>query len=280
MQGITAFNYSNLLNHTNHLNSSVSTLDFQNLLKATILKAESAKSTESTKSTTPWVSAEQSLKERYPGLKYQVLDASEFKYWNRLDFPTSKLYGDKITDSTINELKSWRPKASLATGYEPWVQSDLERIPNGLHVVMIHPSVQGKMDRDPEYAKEIAAKVQKYFDDDVRLNAAIDPESVKSMSQLVTITADGEIGFHETVCDGPAKSKKKSGEDTMNEGVKTNQTNKKLGLLATESNLGSMAALSTPLNQTQTAALEYNYNYVYELYNFGLNRKTDSGFII
>lgn len=257
-------NVSSLLNYSkNNNNSSMAVLDFQKIL------SNATEKTEKPDKTTPFVSAEQSLKDIYPDLKYHVLDASQFKYWNRLDFPTSKLYDDRIDKSTINELRAWKPQTQTATGYEPWVQRDLEKIQKGLHVVMIHPTVQEKMDKDPEYAKQIVFKIQKYFEDDIKLNAAIDPESVKSMSQLVTITEDGEIGFHHTVCDGPSKQENDSEEKF---GAKKDM--KKQNPLSGLQTMALTSSLSLP-EQIKTTTLEYGYSYAYGLYD--LYQKRESG---
>lgn len=122
-----SLDYFSLLNYPNNVNndSSVPVLDFQNILSTATRK------TEKSEKTSTFVNAEQSLKEIYPDLKYHVLDASQFKYWNRLDFPTSKLFKDKIDENTINELRAWKPQAQTATGYEPWVQRDLEKNTTG-----------------------------------------------------------------------------------------------------------------------------------------------------
>lgn len=249
MQGVISIQNSILLNNPNNINNhSMSTLGFQKVLSTLMQTIEGSEKNET------FVSAEQSLKELYPGLKYQVLDASQFSYFNRLDFPTSKLYGDSISESTINELKSWKPKTQTASGYEPWVQRELEKIPNGLHVVLIHPDVQKKMEQDSEYAEQIVTKIQRYFDTDIRVNEALDPDSVKSMSQLVSITKDGEIGFHETVCDGPSANK-------SDENKKTQTTDKKQSLASELRN--TTLSTSLPLSeQARTAPFQYDYNQV------------------
>jgi hypothetical protein len=187
--GATAFDYSSLIHKkTNLFISKAAASDFQNIFNREEKRANNPSG---------FSSAKQSLQDKYPDLKYHVLDASQFTYWNRLDFPDSKLF--------VGTLKAWKPGTPTATGYEPWVQRDLEKIQKGLHVVFVHPVTQAKMDKDPEYAKQIADKIEKYFENDIRTNEAIDPESIKQMSQAVTITEDGEIGLHVTVCDGPSK---------------------------------------------------------------------------
>ena len=267
IQGIGALNYNNLLNYVQSINnSSVPISDFKKVLSAA---SQQAGKTET------FVSAEQSLKEIYPGLNYQVLDASQFTYFNRLDFPTSRLYDDIIDETTINQLKSWKPKAQTSNGYEPWVQMELEKIPIGAHVVLIHPNVQKKMEQDTDYAKKIVAKIQKYFDDDIRLNAAIDPESVKSMSQLVSITEDGEIGFHETVCDGP------SANSSDNNKVKTlTQASDNKRSLLNDLGKNTLATELPILEKLHTTSMQQDYSYAYQVFGLSMKRKIENDEIV
>ena len=268
IQSVEALNYTNFMNYLQHIGSNSSSVsDFRKILNTA--------STQKTEKAETFVNAEQSLKELYPGLKYQVVDTSQFKYFNRLDFPISKLYGDTIDENTINELKSWKPTTPTATGHEPWVQRDLEKIPNGLHAVFIHPDVQKKMEQDPDYAKQITAKIQKYFDDDIRTNAAIDPESVLGMSQLVSITKDGEIGFHETVCDGPSSKK----FEAPHSGTETQSSSKMQSLLKGMRNMPLSTALPL-LENVQTTPFEYDYSYAYKIMGLNQRRKIESGEIV
>ena len=167
------------------------TADFKNILCSAAKKIENKGKV---------ISAEQSLKTRYSGLNYQVLDASQFTYWNRLDFPVSKLFEKKI-DSEF--LKSWKPKYPTSSGYEPYVQQDLEKVPRGAYAVFIHPAVQKKMEQDPMYAEYIVQKIEKHFEKNVRINESISPGCTLGMSQAVSITENGEIGFEASVVDGP-----------------------------------------------------------------------------
>lgn len=264
--GVGARDYLNALNYSESaIENSRFGLDFRELLGTTLKNANN---------NSPFVSAEHSLKEIYPDLKYHVLDASRFKYWERLDFPTSKLFKDTVDENTIQELSSWKPKTRLASGFEPWVQRDLEKIPNGLHVVIIHPAVQERMNSDPAYAKQIVAKVKKYFDDDIRLNAAIDPTSVESMSQLVTIKEDGEIGYRHTVCDGPSQRK----DDVEAAGLKPGmKTSRDMGVLPGMELPFSLPFVEIPTVQ-KTPTFWTDYSLIYGLYSLNQKRKTDIGF--
>lgn len=242
IQSVTALDPYSLIskNNTNH-SSKAATSNFKNILDSAEQKAEK---------TSPFIRAKQNLQDTYPDLKYHVLDTSQFTYWDRKDFPDSKLFEDTMD---VEALKSWRPKTPTATGYEPWVQRDLEKIRKGVHVVFIHPAVQEKMDNDPEYAKQIVDKIEKYFENDVRINKAIDPESIKSMSQAVSITKDGEIGLHVTVCDGPSKTVSDSKEANEKKEKKGQQPLRKL----------QHSSLPIPSGQITTVSLEYDYRYMY-----------------
>lgn len=124
---------------------------------------------------------------------------------------------------------------------------------------MIHPAVQEKMDNDPEYAKQIVAKIQRYFENDMRTNAAIDPESIRSMSQLVSITEDGEIGYHHTVCDGPSKQENNPEEAGIQKGKK------KQHLLDVPQSTALFSSLPS-LEQVKTMPFQYECNQVYGLF--------------
>lgn len=239
-QGIAALNYYNLVNNNNNPGNRVSETNFSAVLTDT-------RETAYKDSTS---NAEELLQEIYPDVKYHVLDASQFTYWNRLDFPDSKLFEDTID---AEALKSWKPKTPAATGYEPWVQQDLAKIKKGIHAVFIHPAVQEKMDKDPDYARQIVNKIQNYFENDIKINEAIDPDSVKSMSQAVVVTEDGEIGNHVTVCDGPLKTASKTEETGRKKEKEDTKTLRLNSYLSPDISGGTAAA----------PPLEYDYRYIF-----------------
>ncbi|MCL1819022.1 MAG: DUF6033 family protein [Oscillospiraceae bacterium] len=212
--GITS-THTSPFNGTNTLNNNLLPgLDFQKIMSTAMQE------------TGGFVSAEQSLREIYPGLKYHVADVSQFKYRERLDFPVHEFYKDTIN---MDYLNSWKPTVSSATGYEPNVQHSLGTIPKGLHSVLIHPKCQSKMDNDPEYAKKVVAKIKNHFETDVRINEAINPDSVKSISQAVYINEDGEIGYYHTVGDGPsAMQDEEAGGEVKREKVLNHSQHKPL----------------------------------------------------
>lgn len=252
-QGVTTLNYFDLIKNTFGINSNT-TIDFQKILSAATQKTESA-------------SAEEMLKDIYPDLKYHVADSSGFKYWNRLDFPVHKVYQDTID---VEYLNSWKPTRPTATGFEPDVQANLNTIPRGLHVILIHPTCQERMDKDPEYAKKIVEKVNRYFENDFNTNKALADAadidySKDRMSQAVCITENGEIGYHDTTGDG--SSIRDTGEEVCE--------------CCTNSNLSLIALLieetaTKQIIQAQIAQVlqqKLIYSYMYGLY--GSNERSE-----
>lgn len=145
-------------------------------------------------------SIEEVLKEKYPQLSYHVCDASKFTYWNRLDFPFSELFKENMDEK---KLENWRPTTTYATGYEDYVQMDRLSIPQGAYSVIIHPDVQKKMETDSAYAQKILGKIDKHFQDTIRINEAIDPGCTIGMKQAVYIDENGEIGNQVSITNGP-----------------------------------------------------------------------------
>ena len=147
-----------------------------------------------------YLNVEETLKTKYPLLSYHVYDASEFKYWNRLDFPISEVFKN---NANVEKLKQWKPSTPYATGYEDYVQADLLSIPQGAYAVIIHPDTQKRMDSDPQYAKEVIQRIDKHFQDTIRLNESICPGCTDGMRQAVCIDENGQISFQASVGNGP-----------------------------------------------------------------------------
>lgn len=145
-------------------------------------------------------SIEEILKQKYPQLSYHVSDASKFTYWNRLDFPFSEVFKENMDE---NKLKNWKPTTPYATGYEDYVQRDRLSIPQGAYSVIIHPDVQKRMEMDSTYAQKILDKIDKHFQDTIRINEAIDPGCTIGMKQAVYIDESGEIGHQVSIGNGP-----------------------------------------------------------------------------
>lgn len=167
--------------------SSLDNNDFSTVLDAQVRKISSS-------------SIEEVLKEKYPLLSYHVCDASKFTYSYRLDFPFSELFKENIDE---NKLVNWRPTTPYATGYEDYVQRDRLSIPQGAYSVIIHPDVHKRMEADSEYAQIILNKIDKHFQDTIKINEAISPGCTIGMKQMVYIDENEEIGDQVSITNGP-----------------------------------------------------------------------------
>ncbi len=137
------------------------------------------------------------LKEKYPNLKYHVFDASSSYWRTRNDYPHYLLYQDNIDTKA---LENWKP-----SGENPFYGSidgvftapkeikALSSVPVGTTAVVIHPKVQERMEKDPEYAKEIYDRITTWFEFDNLRNEAIMPGITARSSQCVAIGENGEI---------------------------------------------------------------------------------------
>ena len=137
------------------------------------------------------------LKAKYPNLKYRVFDASSSYWRTRNDYPHYLLYQDDIDTEA---LENWKP-----TGENPFYGSiggvftapkeikALSSVPVGTTAVVIHPKVQQRMEKEPEYAKEIYDRINKWFEFDAARNEAIMPGITARTSRSVAIGENGEI---------------------------------------------------------------------------------------
>lgn len=143
------------------------------------------------------VSLESMLREKYPNLKYHVFDASSSYWRTRNDYPHYLLYQDNIDTEA---LENWKP-----SGENPFYGSiggvftapkeikALSSVPVGTTAVVIHPKVQQRMEKEPEYAKEIYDRINKWFEFDAARNEAIMPGITARTSRSVAIGENGEI---------------------------------------------------------------------------------------
>lgn len=90
--------------------------------------------------------------------------------WERKDFPAWKFFQD---DTGADCLNTWKPKGTKLTGAESYIQSGLSKIGYGQMAVIIPDELREKMEADPQYAWEIAEKVQKYKDNYDRKDNAL-----------------------------------------------------------------------------------------------------------
>ncbi len=143
-------------------------------------------------------SLETMLKAKYPNLVYHVFDASGDYWKTRNDYPHYLLY--QSGDKAAKTLENWQPE-----GANPFYGSvdgrfiapkeihALSNVPPGSKAVVIHPTVQKRMEQDPKYASEIFTRIDTWFAFDVARNEAILPGCTVGMSQAVAIGEDGNI---------------------------------------------------------------------------------------
>ena len=154
-----------------------------------VYESKSATSVDATKTKettgTEKVSVESMLKAKYPNLVYNVGDATSSDWRTRNDYPFEALFqkGEKSTEM----IENWKP-----TGSNPKNQRYLAVAPNS-KVVMIHPKAQERMEKDPEFAKEVMERIERWWAYDIARNEAITPGCTTGMSQAIAIGEDGEI---------------------------------------------------------------------------------------
>ena len=106
------------------------------------------------------VSLESMLRAKYPGLVYHVFDAGSSYWRSRNDYPHYLLYQE---DLDTEALENWRPSGPNPAYEESSAIRKLGSIPAGKTAVVIHPAVQERMEREPEYAKEILSRIDAIF---------------------------------------------------------------------------------------------------------------------
>ncbi len=129
------------------------------------------------------VAIEQQLNRKYPGLVYNVCDASS-PYWStRSDYPHSLIFKHNLTAS---KLENWTPKTTSAVGNDTYV-------PPGSKAVAMHPEAAKRMEHDPVFADDVMQRIDLWFSFDTARNEAAAPGSTIGMSQGIAIGADGSI---------------------------------------------------------------------------------------
>lgn len=112
---------------------------------------------------------EEMLRSVHPQLTYHVMDCSSSN-WIRNDFPHYKLFQKNVNKY---EIENWRPTGDEPTQANSPASHALSRVAPGSVAIVIHPTVQEKMDADPEYAREIFERIEAWFAFDEARNAAI-----------------------------------------------------------------------------------------------------------
>lgn len=142
-------------------------------------------------------SLEDMLRAKYPQLVYHVFDASSHYWRTRNDYPHYLLYQQDIDTKAI---ENWTP-----SGPNPFYGSvdgqfiapkeirALSSVPVGTTAVVIHPKVQERMEREPEYALEIMNRIDAWFTFDILRNEAMMPGITARSSRCIAIGEDGNI---------------------------------------------------------------------------------------
>ncbi len=117
--------------------------------------------------------------------------------WQRNDFPIWKYFEKGASAECLNE---WKPSGPNPPQSDPRGQSGLSSIGPGKMSVIIPDALQKKMDADPEYAKEIMRKVQKWktdydnWDDATALSLGMNvAEHQASKNYLINLDEDGNV---------------------------------------------------------------------------------------
>lgn len=137
--------------------------------------------------------------------------------WERKDFPIWQYFQDDVSTDSLN---NWKPAGAEPTGAESYIQQELKKIGFGEMAVLLPESLQKKMEADPEYAQEIAEKLQKWKADYDRMDNAIaasyghDPLLYQmTKSYCIQLDEEGNVKNY-TVVSGGIDTKKS--DDTNN----------------------------------------------------------------
>ena len=82
--------------------------------------------------------------------------------WQRNDFPFWK-YFDKNTSA--DALNDWKPEGANPSQMRSDLQRNYNSVGSGRIAILVPESLQQKMDADPEYARQIMAKLQAWKED-------------------------------------------------------------------------------------------------------------------
>ena len=207
--------------------------------------------------------------------------------WDRKDFPAWKFFQD---DTSADCLNQWRPRGTPPTGAEAPIQSALSQIGYGSMAVIIPDALREKMEADPQYAWEIAEKVQKYKEDYDRKDNALavsygENSTLYQMTKRYCFSLD-EKGDVETCwvvsggmntrqssdAQGPTISKSKNNQQTQQTQRHFASTSGRYSRVQTMpiDALSLLATNTDYLNMASYFASSYASNY--NLRNLGLSR--------
>lgn len=122
-------------------------------------------------------------KDRFPGVKYHVMDASTISkgVWERNDFPFEKFFEDDVDESVLN----WKPMGKDPDMADSSVQSRLDSTLGGKAIV-VPPELEEKMKNNPELAQKVMDKVDNFIK-----NHPTRPGRV--LSYLIALDENGDI---------------------------------------------------------------------------------------
>ena len=141
--------------------------------------------------------------------------------WERKDFPVWQYFQDNVSADSLN---NWKQTGAEPTGAEPYIQQELSKISFGKIVVMLPESLQQKMEADPEYAQEIADKLQKWkveydrTDNALAASYGYDPiENQMSKRYCIQLDEDGNVKNYTVIGGGIGTKKSDDTNKTHNE---------------------------------------------------------------
>ena len=82
--------------------------------------------------------------------------------WQRNDFPFWKYFDKNISADALND---WKPEGANPSQMRSDLQRNYNSVGSGRIAILVPESLQQKMDADPEYARQIMAKLQAWKED-------------------------------------------------------------------------------------------------------------------
>ncbi len=124
--------------------------------------------------------AERQLRKKYPGLVYNICDASS-PYWKtESNYPHELIFQPNLRAEL---LENWKPdNAALNLSVNP-----------GSKAVAVHPEAAERMENDYVFAYEVMKRIDMWFTFDTARNEAVKPGSSMGLSQGAAVGADGSI---------------------------------------------------------------------------------------
>ncbi|MCH5251952.1 MAG: hypothetical protein J1F22_03160 [Lachnospiraceae bacterium] len=153
------------------------------------LNAISAKAAEKTEG----MSFGEMLKSIYPGAYYNVMDTSKIDdaLWGRQDYPWDAYFSEPADESVLN----WAPSGPEPDMQSPEVHAKINSMV-GKVAVVIPPELEEKMKNNPELAKKVMVRIEKF----ILTNEASAPDTRKGY--VMTFDKNGEMNHACVVGEG------------------------------------------------------------------------------